>query len=380
MPLPIERYSVPAVDCRSITLNDEQITQVANDSSLVRPLGIDLSSAWISNAAQHNATFSRTAATDAGLTPLQTTASTGTPTQFLQSWLPGMVNVITTARKIDELIGMTSQGEWYDEEIVQTVIEHTGEVSPYTDNGDLHLANYNVNYETRTIVRGELGFEVGSIEEARAAKAGVSAADQKRIATATAFEIFRNLVGFQGYNDGNNRTYGFLNEPNLPAYVTAPNGVGGNSVWSTKTYLERQADITAIMNLLASQSGSNIDPFQDAVVLAITTSNKGFMAETTAEKSQSLIEWFHKTYAGGRIVTVPEFVGANGGEDIMYAYAESVKDSGTDDNRTWIQVVPSKITSLGVEQKAKTYIEAHTNATAGVMLKRSFAVARYTGV
>src|ERR1700761_5869386 len=43
--------------------------------------------------------------------------------QFLQNWLPGQVYVMTAAREIDNLIGITTQGEWSDEQIVQQVLE-----------------------------------------------------------------------------------------------------------------------------------------------------------------------------------------------------------------------------------------------------------------
>src|SRR5277367_6617428 len=57
---------------------------------------------------------------------LITTASITTPIQFLQNWLPGFVRVITAARKIDELIGMTTSGSWEDEEVVQGILENVG--------------------------------------------------------------------------------------------------------------------------------------------------------------------------------------------------------------------------------------------------------------
>jgi hypothetical protein len=46
------------------------------------------------------------------LTALQTTASIADPVQFLQTWLPGFVYVITQARKIDEITGVATVGSW----------------------------------------------------------------------------------------------------------------------------------------------------------------------------------------------------------------------------------------------------------------------------
>jgi hypothetical protein len=57
-----------------------------------------------------------------------------------------------------------------------------------------------------------------------------------------------------------------------------------------------------------------------------------------------------------------------------------VNDGSTDGGLTWAQNVPTKFRALGVEKKAKGYIEDYTNATAGVMVKRPYAITRITGI
>ena len=49
-----------------------------------------------------------TMAMDANLVAPLTTASVTTPIQFLQAWLPGFVEIITAARRIDNLVGITT--------------------------------------------------------------------------------------------------------------------------------------------------------------------------------------------------------------------------------------------------------------------------------
>lgn len=60
-------------------------------------------------------------------------ATITTPVQFLQNWLPGFVAVMTAARKIDLLVGITTAGNWHDEEVVQGVLENLGTSVPYGD-------------------------------------------------------------------------------------------------------------------------------------------------------------------------------------------------------------------------------------------------------
>lgn len=313
------------------------------------------------------------------LTSPLTTPSIGTPVQFLQAWIAGFVEVITAPRRIDDLVGISVQGSWESEQVVQGVLEQTGSAVPYGDNTQVPLSSWNVNFEYREVVRFEEGMQVGRLEEARAAAMRVSSADSKRAAAANALEIQRNLVGFYGYNSGLGKTYGFLNDPSLPAYVNLPNGASGQSEWSTKTFLEITADIRSALSALRLQSQDLIDPERTDLTLAIATASVDYLSVTNELGSQSVKQWLTMTYPRMRIVSAPELDAANAGDNVFYIYAESVADSGSDDQRTFIQVVPAKFQTLGVMQMTKAYEEDYTNATAGVMCKRPYAVVRRYG-
>lgn len=315
---------------------------------------------------------------DADLVPPLTAASIATPVQFLQSWLPGFVEILTAARKIDTLVGITTAGRWEDEEVIQGVMEHTGEAVPYGDYTNTPMSSWNVNFERRSIVRFEGGLQVGRLEEARASAMNVNSAEAKRSAAASALEIIRNRIGFFGYNNGDNRTYGLLNDPGLGAYVSVPVGAGGFTEWSSKTYLEIVADIRFGLSALRTQSGDQVDPGTTPIVLAVAMSARDYMS-TTSEFGNSVMEWLKETYPNARVESVPEFDAANGGDNVFYLYAESV-EGDTDDSRTFVQVVPAKFQTLGVKQGAKGYKEDYTNATAGIMVKRPYAVYRASGV
>lgn len=310
------------------------------------------------------------------LAPSITTASVAVPIQFLQNWLSGFVNVITAARKIDLLTGISTVGAWEDEEIVQGVMEQLGTSVPYTDLGNIPLSSWNVNWERRTVVRFEEGMGVGVLEEARASRIRVNSAEQKREAATLALEIQRNSVGFFGFNGGANRTYGFLNDPNLPAAIQFPAGASTSRDWSGKTFAEIQKDWRIAMTALRVNSQDTIDPGKTPITVALPTSEIDYLTVTT-DQGVSVMAWIKDAYPNIRIESAPELINAVGGVSVFYAYAETVDDASTDDKRTWIQVVPAKFRLIGVEQKAKGYKEDYSNATAGVMLKRPFAVVRY---
>jgi hypothetical protein len=308
-----------------------------------------------------------------------TSPSIVAPIQFLQNWLPGFVKIITAARKIDELIGIETIGNWRDEWIIQGVIEPMGNIAVYKDGTNVPLADWNPSWNQRTVVRFESGVQVGRLEQERAAAAQINSDAEKRAASMLNLEIFRNLVGFYGFNAGANNTYGFLNDPVLPAYITVATGVGGLT-WAVKTYLEIQQDLITAFNQLQVQSQDNIDPQAVNTTLAIPFNVAQYLSKQNSLGTQSVMEWLRKTYPKCRVVTAPQLASANGGANVFYLYADTVEDGGTDDKRTWAQVVPAKFMALGVEQRAKSYIEDFTNATAGVMLKRPYAVCRYTGI
>lgn len=320
---------------------------------------------------------------DVGIAPAPlsglTTPSIAAQIQFLQAWLPGFVRIITAARKIDDLIGLATVGDFADEEVVQGVLENLGVAVPYTDNGNVPLLSWNANFERRSIVRFEAGLSVGYLEEQRAARIRISTAGEKRTSSALALDIQRNRVGFYGYNGGANRTYGFLNDPSLPAYVNVPNGASGNGKWSTNTFLEITAQLRVALAALRTQSGDTIDVKKTQITLAVGSNAVDFLT-VTSDFGISVSDWLKTNYPNVRVESAPELNDANGGVGVFYLFAESVDDGASDDNRTFIQVVPTKFLTLGVEKRTKEYVEDYANATAGTMCKRPYAVVRYSGI
>jgi len=346
-------------------------------------VGIHLSPAFVARQLAH---ITQDAAADLpgyaadDTTGLITTASISNPVQFLQAWLPGFVHTITAARKIDELIGIQTVGAWEDEEIIQGILEPTGDAVLYGDYTNVPLSSWNLNFERRTVIRWERGLRVGILEDARSARVRVNTASEKRNAAALALDIRRNQIGFIGYNGGTNRTYGYLNDPSLPAYVTAAaTGTGSTTTWSTKTFLNITADIRGMVARLQAASQDTIDPESTAMTLGLATNVAQYLS-VTSDFGISVRQWIRETYPKMRIVSAPELNLANGGANVAYLHADKVVDGGSDGGSVWAQLVPTKFMALGTEKLAKAYVEDFSNATAGVMLKRPYAVQRLTGI
>ena len=360
------------ISAKSAVLMQEQFRDfnVAEYQDL-RRLGIGLDSKAV------NLMMKGTAAMDS-LQPLVTTASVNTPVQFLQNWLPGFVFVITAARKIDDLIGIQITGSWEDEQIVQGVLERTGTVLPYGDWTNVPLSSWNTNFVQRTVVRFEEGMKVGNLEAARSARMLVDDAGMKRESCALALEIARNEIGFVGFNAGNNNTYGFLNDPGLLSYTEVATGIAGYT-WSVKTFLEIQRDILTAIQTLRTQSQDIIDPEKVDLTLAVATDAVDYLA-TTSDFGISVREWMRQAYPRIRVVSAPQLNNAHSSENVFYLYADKIQDMSTDGGSVWIQAVPAKFQVMGVQQLAKAYEEDYSNATAGAMAKRPWAITRWYNI
>jgi hypothetical protein len=321
---------------------------------------------------------------DVGITPapgnIQTTASIPTLVQFLQTWLPGFVNFVSAARKIDTLVPLQTIGSWEDEQAVQGMLEPTGNAVPYGDYNNVPLTSWNVNFEWRTVVRFEMGILVSLLEEARAARIRVNSSGEKRAQAAQALEIQRNRVGFYGFNDGSGRTYGFLNDPSLPAYRTVTTKAAGGTAWSGATFNEITADIRIALAQLQVQSMDRIDVEKTAITMALPMGTNQYLTVTQSVGGISVRDWIRQNYPNIRVETAPELVDGNGGSSAMYIYAESIDDGSSDDGKTMVQLVQSKFMALGVEKRAKSYVEDYANAMSGVLVKRPTLITRWTGV
>lgn len=302
----------------------------------------------------------------------------GTPAQFLQNWLPGIVRQVTKVRNADALMGVETVGSWEDEEVVQTASELTGKAELYGDVANIPLANYNATYERRSIIRFEQGVMMGRLEEARASKANINMGVEKRAAAADALDIIRNRVAFFGYNQPDTRVFGFLNDPNLPAYANVATGTTGLT-WSVKTFLEITKDIREAVNALVVQSGGNVRPQAVDMTLAIPLGFEEYMG-VTSDFGVSVGDWLAKTYPRIRVESAPELTGANGGANVFYLYAERVDDGSTDGGSVIAQIVPARFMALGTEPRAKGVVEDYTNALAGVLCRRPWAVVRRSGI
>ena len=319
----------------------------------------------------------KSAVMDAAQSALQTTAGITNPVQFLQTFLPGVVRIFQAPLKLEQTIGFTQAGYWEDSEIVQRIMEWTGFAREYGDLQSKPNANWNMNFAKQSVVRFEVGVEVHKLQEMRAARGMVSDVDEKQGSAALILQQILNIVGYNGYNSGNNLTYGYLNNPNLPAYVpVASTGTGSSPLWSTKTWLQQQADLITMFNGLMTQTKGRVDPIEVETTLNIPVSMWAYFQTSNPLGNLTLLTWLNASYPKCRVITSPQMDGANGGLNSMYLFADNVADTGTDDGSTFRQVIPAKFLALGTQPLVAGYKMGYSCATAGTFCLRPIAVYR----
>ena len=307
--------------------------------------------------------------------PLQTTATITNPVQFFQYWAPEAVEIVTAARKIDDIVGRTIAGSFEDEEIVTTIIERTGSAHPYTDTANIPLASWNQNFVTRSIVRFEEGFEIGALEGMRAGRMRIDTHKEKAAAAAQSLAIEQNNIGFYGYANGVNNTYGYLNDPNLPAYNTVAEGAGAETGWNSKTFTEITTDIITAVSALVNQLGGLFDPYNDEFILAMSLAVTQNLNKMNEMGTKSVYTWLKETYPKIKLESAVELNGANGGSNVFYMHVSKV--NGKDVIKQYVQDV---LRLIGVEKKAKVTLEDYACATAGVLVQQPIGVVRYSGI
>lgn len=304
-----------------------------------------------------------------------TAANTGTPVQVLQTWLPKAIYIATSARKADDLLGRNIIGRWEDEEIVRKVVERLAQARPYGDTTNVPLADHNVNFETRSVVRLEMGYESTMLASARSSAMQIDSDSEDRTAVAESLAIGLNDIAFYGYNNGSNNTYGLFNDPNLPNYVTVPAGAAGTTTWATKTFLEITKDIISMISAVPAVQANLVDPKADDFTLVVPPQAEIYLSTPSSEYGKTVIGWLSENYPKCSVKTAKQMAGANGGSDVAYLYFERMNG-----DKVVNQDVQATFFFVGFEKKAKGRVEDYSAATSGFFLAQPTGLVRFSGI
>lgn len=291
---------------------------------------------------------------------------------FLAHQMAGVIRVATNKNTLDEITGVVTAGNWYDEEVVWQIEALAGKPELYGDSSNTPLASFTLDEERRGIVSFELGYAVGKKEDARMSARGTNSGERKRMAVQVALEQAREDVGWNGMVSTDSRVFGLLNDPNLDSYKSA------KTAWTD--FATVTADLAEKFGALFDGSGGRID--EDTVMtLAIAAKKRGAMQYANATgRGETVKQWISDNYPNVRVIFTNRMNAANASADVYYIYADNVDLDENAETATIVQIVPAKYIAIGSEQRAKGYMEVAANATAGVFCAYPWAVKRVTGI
>ena len=305
-----------------------------------------------------------------------TAASTPVPVQFLQHWMNKFITVVTQATVADELLGRTTQGEWFQESVVLTVRELTGKTAPYGDRAAPPLSGYNINQEERTIVRFAQGILTGKLEEMRLAAMGMklSAYESDRAAIGQSFNLDTNAVAFYGYSLGNNKTYGILNDPNLVDWTSVASK-GSSTKWADKDFYDIVKDLNTAVATLQKNCGGNFIPSKAAFKIGVALSCDAYLNTLNEHGNRSVRDYIRDTWPKAEVIPVPEFDEVVAGDNAFYVILGELGK-----NPVVEQIVPAAVRLVGMEPRATGVYELYSNATAGCFVEQPLGIVRYFGI
>lgn len=287
----------------------------------------------------------------------------------LEAWMPGHIEALLAPLDADEITGIATVGSWHSDKIGVLTASTVGRAAEYSDRANIPLANVNTGYEQRTVVRFEQGFDIGELEKRRNdAAAVIDLMNMKRRAAIYSLNLSREEVAWRGY--AGTTIYGILNDPNL-----APD-VANVDAWIGGTFDEIEAEFGLMLDALETQMGRTL-PDSTEFLLLLPTGYRSVLNVRQAITGKRLIDALRENYPNLRVkYSANLLLAGSTGQDLGILIAENVGDydESTIAGNTIMQLVPSKYETIGSSQGVKVYTEDASNATAGVIVARPWAV------
>ena len=315
-------------------------------------------------------------AQDAALT---TAANVGIPSALVTYIDPTVTEILFSAMNAGRLAPEVKKGDWSDKYMRFNVTEYSGSVTPYSDHGENIASDVNIespereNFVFQTVIR------YGDLEEATVARQRLSLASEKQKAAATILAKAHNK--FYLYGVAGKKTYGLLNDPNLPVSAS-PNSItiGGNtySTWADKAGHDAANasnhvynDVLKLWNTLCANNGGNIDA-DSPIVLAVSNARASYLNALNTY-GLSAAKMLKDNFPNIEIIALPE-LSTSAGERVLLEVPELMGVSTVD-------CCYSDKYRLGrLVAKTSSYEQKAISTTWGAVVKRPSLIATMLGI
>lgn len=235
---------------------------------------------------------------------LITSPNAGVPVELLTYFDERAIKILTAKRSATEIFGEVKKGDRTTVMAKFRQLEDTGYTQPYDDFADNGKADVNYNYPNRENYLFETTILYGELEEAMAARAKANLVSDKQASAASIIAIDTNRFYFNGVAGRAN--YGILNQPNLPAAITAANGAGGTPQWSTKTGTEIYNDVLDMFSDMSARAEGNISQNSKFKLVVGPTSNAE-LNKLNAFGTETVLALIKRNFPNLEVVVAPEY-------------------------------------------------------------------------
>ena len=298
-----------------------------------------------------------------------TAPNVGVPTVLTTYVDPAIVRILTAPRNARKIFGERRKGDWTTSSAMFKAIEATGVTAPYADFSNAATSDVNVVYPERDNYVYQTTIRYGEREMAMLGKAAIELASEKQISAAEILDVAANkyyLFGVAG-----KRSYGLLNDPNLPSDISPETVRTSVVLWSAKTTVEIYNDIIKIFGKLAEHSQGRISVDSD-LVLACPPAVMVLLGKTT-DYGKSVIDMLKNYFSRIDFVTLPELY-ANSTNSVLMCAREvdgaPVAELAFSEKMRAHQLIP----------ELSSYKQKFSAGTYGAVVLRPFAIQIMSGV
>ena len=279
----------------------------------MKRLGFDFpgARAWMEIDGKGRVTNAAQLAQDAALV---TTPNSTVPAEFLAYIDPMVVEILTAPRKAREIFDEQKKGTWITPYSKWRMEEATGSTQPYDDYANGTTSGVNFEWAERQQYVFQTSITYGDMENAMAGEAKINLASSKQRAAAKVIDIDANRFALLGVSGRN--IYGILNDPNLPAAITAAaTGAGGSTAWSAKTTQQVFDDVRALFEQLVKQTDGLID--NTTPMKLCLSPGLSVQLGSATDFNITAYDMMQKFFPNLKVVTVPELYSAASGETML---------------------------------------------------------------
>ena len=281
-----------------------------------------------------------------------------------------VIEILTAPRRAREIFGEEKKGDWTTPYMKWRVDEMTGKTEPYSDYANGTTSGVNSEWQTRVQYVFQTSITYGDFEVDMSSTAKVNLAASKQRAAANVIDIDQNrfyLLGVAG-----KEIYGILNDPNLPAAITAgATGTGGSTKWADKTTVQIYNDVLALFAQLSEQSSGLID--KDTPLKLCLSPELAVRLGAATDFNVSVLDMLKRYFTRIDIVTVPELHSMTAGETVFLIAPE------VNGQRSGTLAFGEKMRAGRVVPDLSSFRQKFVGTTYGGIVLMPFAFAQMTG-